>query len=136
MCNCIQKKKEHLGSGNYKYTFECQMDDGSSKRITVTSGNDSEAEQLAELECEEKSARIVTHRNETLLKENIRFVVEFIENCKGAEMIKTFLLDEQSNILPKSVTITCTCYGLSESRICENDGWCDCSSDKPKVVCT
>jgi hypothetical protein len=52
MCTCIQKDKKHLGSGNFEYTFECTKTDGTKKTIKVTSGNDNQAKQLAELECE------------------------------------------------------------------------------------
>lgn len=53
MCNCIQKSKKHLGSGNFEYTFECTKSNGEKKPIKVTAGNDNEAKQLAELECNE-----------------------------------------------------------------------------------
>ena len=57
MCTCIQKDKKHLGSGNFEYTFECTKTDGTKKTIKVTSGNDNQAKQLAELECESKQGR-------------------------------------------------------------------------------
>lgn len=45
-------KKVHLGSGNYEYTYKCECDNATNE-IKVTSGNDMQAEMLAELECEE-----------------------------------------------------------------------------------
>ena len=35
----------------------------------------------------------------------------------------------------QSTTVTCECYGKKETKVCPNDGWCDCSGDAPKVVC-
>lgn len=51
MCTCVQTEKKHLGSGNFEYTFECTKPDGTKKKVKVTSGNDNQAKQLAELEC-------------------------------------------------------------------------------------
>jgi hypothetical protein len=51
MCDCKLLKKEHLGSGNFNWTFKCKR---SNKSVTVTSGNENEARQLAELECDSK----------------------------------------------------------------------------------
>ncbi|OMP30062.1 hypothetical protein [Mangrovimonas sp. DI 80] len=53
MCNCKQKSKEPAGgTGNFNYVFICTKDDGSEKEIKVTAGNDNEAKQLAELDCD------------------------------------------------------------------------------------
>lgn len=58
MCTCKQKSKKPAGSpGNFNYVFTCTKDDGTKTEIKVTSGNDNEAKQLAELECQEKSIR-------------------------------------------------------------------------------
>ena len=55
MCKCTQTNRERRrGAGNYEYTFECTKGDGTKKTVKVTSGNDSEAKQLAELECGEE----------------------------------------------------------------------------------
>lgn len=45
-------KKEHLGSGNFEYTFKCTCN-SSTNEIKVTSGNDQQARDLAQLECDE-----------------------------------------------------------------------------------
>jgi hypothetical protein len=133
MCSCIAKRKERLGGGNYRYTFDCKMNDGSNKIITVVSRDDNQAKQLAKLKCEDETSKFIINRNETILKNNIRFVVEFIEDCKGNEIVKTFLLDEGNNIFPKSITVTCTCCGQSNIKVYDDD-WCDCIDDKLKVV--
>lgn len=54
MCTCKQKSKKPAGTpGNFNYVFTCTKDDGTKTEIKVTSGNDNEAKQLAELECSE-----------------------------------------------------------------------------------
>lgn len=54
MCICKQKSKKPAGTpGNFNYVFTCTKDDGTKTEIKVTSGNDNEAKQLAELECDE-----------------------------------------------------------------------------------
>jgi hypothetical protein len=45
-------KKEHLGSGNFEYTYKCECNN-SSNEIKVVSGNNNSALALAELECDE-----------------------------------------------------------------------------------
>lgn len=47
------KSKKHLGSGNFEYTYECFCSPRPVKVIKVTSGNDNEAEKLAQQECDE-----------------------------------------------------------------------------------
>lgn len=57
MCICKQKSKKPAGTpGNFNYVFTCTKDDGTKTEIKVTSGNDNEAKQLAELECDESKA--------------------------------------------------------------------------------
>lgn len=51
-CSCKQVKKEGCRQNACTYTFDCKMDDGSTKKVTVASSNDNQAKQLAELECE------------------------------------------------------------------------------------
>ena len=54
MCTCKQKSKKPAGSpGNFNYVFTCTTDDGTTKEVKITSGNDNEAKQLAELECDD-----------------------------------------------------------------------------------
>lgn len=58
MCNCKQKSKKPAGTpGNFNYVFTCTKDDGSTVEIKITAGNDNEAKQLAELECEDSKAK-------------------------------------------------------------------------------
>lgn len=66
MCICKQKSKKPAGTpGNFNYVFTCTKDDGTTKEIKVTAGNDNEAKQLAELECDESKtfALLKTIRN-------------------------------------------------------------------------
>lgn len=54
MCTSKQKSKKPAGTpGNFNYVFTYTKDDGTKTEIKVTSGNDNEAKQLAELECED-----------------------------------------------------------------------------------
>lgn len=53
MAKITLKSKKHLGSGNFEYTFECFCSPKPLKEIKVTSGNDNEAKQLAQMECDE-----------------------------------------------------------------------------------
>lgn len=53
MSICKQKSKESAGSGNFNYVFTYTKGDGTKREIKVTSRNDNEAKQLAELECDE-----------------------------------------------------------------------------------
>ena len=46
------KSKKNIGAGNFEYVFECLCDPRPLKDITVTSGNDNEAAQLAQIECD------------------------------------------------------------------------------------
>jgi hypothetical protein len=50
------KNKKHLGSGNFEYTFECFCSPKPLREIKVTSGNDNEAQALAQLECDQYCA--------------------------------------------------------------------------------
>lgn len=45
--------KKHLGSGNFEWTYECTCVPRPVKKIKVASGNELEAKQLAEQECDE-----------------------------------------------------------------------------------
>ncbi|MCE7070884.1 hypothetical protein LZG74_11255 [Dyadobacter sp. CY327] len=57
MCTCKQKSKKPAGTpGNFNYVFSCTNDDGTKTEIKVTAGNDNEAKQLAELECDESKS--------------------------------------------------------------------------------
>ncbi len=51
-CICSQVSKVNQGAGNFKYVFACQKD-GTFRNVKITSGNDSEAKALAELDCEQ-----------------------------------------------------------------------------------
>ncbi len=56
MCTCKQKDKlQNPRLGYFDYVFECRKDNGRPKFITVTSTNDSQAKQLAEQKCEERT---------------------------------------------------------------------------------
>jgi len=47
------RKKKHLGSGNFEYTYFCKCGSGEEKKdVKVVSGNDNEAKSLALVECE------------------------------------------------------------------------------------
>ncbi len=70
MCTCKQKSKKPAGSpGNFNYIFLCVKNDGTKKEIKVTAGNDNEAKQLAELECEDSSNMQKPWYLETLLND-------------------------------------------------------------------
>lgn len=45
-------RKEHLGSGNYEYTYRCRCESGTASEIKVTTGNTAQAEALARMECD------------------------------------------------------------------------------------
>ena len=48
-------KKTPAGSlGNFNYEYECTCSSGAKHKITVSSANDNQAKQLAEMECDEK----------------------------------------------------------------------------------
>jgi hypothetical protein len=50
-----QTKKTPAGSlGNFNYEFECTCGGGAKYIVKVTSANDNQAKQLAQLECDEK----------------------------------------------------------------------------------
>ncbi|MBI9069469.1 MAG: hypothetical protein JEZ09_19385 [Salinivirgaceae bacterium] len=51
MCDCKLLKKEHVGSGNYNWTFKCKKD---GKEVVETAGNEQRARTLAELSCDDK----------------------------------------------------------------------------------
>lgn len=53
MAKITLKDKKHIGSGNFEYTYECFCSPKPVKEIKVTSGNDNEAQTLAESECDE-----------------------------------------------------------------------------------
>lgn len=46
-------KKEHIGSGNFKYTFQCFCSPRPIKTIEIVGGNEVEATGNAQLECDE-----------------------------------------------------------------------------------
>jgi hypothetical protein len=47
-------KKTPAGTpGNFNYEYECTCSNGKVHKVTVTSGNDNEAKQLAQLQCEQ-----------------------------------------------------------------------------------
>jgi hypothetical protein len=76
-------------------------------------------------------------KTEFELLNNQRLVVEIItDKSKNAETIKTYIVKDDKSIHPDSVTITCTCNGKSVTKVCSIDGYCDCTGDTPKVVCT
>lgn len=52
MCDCIMKEKlKNPTSGYFDYVFLCKNNEGKTKVITITDTKDSQAKQLAELEC-------------------------------------------------------------------------------------
>jgi len=59
------KQKTHLGSGNFEYTYECFCSPKPLKDIVVVSGNDNEAQQLAQGECDEYCQGIPSNISET-----------------------------------------------------------------------
>ncbi len=52
MAEVVFLKKEHLGSGNFEWTFRCRCENGDSSPIKVTSGNENVARNLAQIDCE------------------------------------------------------------------------------------
>jgi hypothetical protein len=53
MATLTLKSKKDLGAGNFEFIFECFCSPKPLKDIKVTSGNDNEARQLAQMECDE-----------------------------------------------------------------------------------
>ncbi len=53
MSTLTRLSKEHVGRGIFKYTYLCQCQPDKTKIIEVQSGNDSSADLLAQLECDE-----------------------------------------------------------------------------------
>lgn len=52
-------KKEPAGPlGNYNYTYECTCSNASKKTVVVTSANDTEADMLAQQECEDQCGEL------------------------------------------------------------------------------
>lgn len=51
------KSKRNIGAGNVEYTYECFCVPRSVKTIIVTSGNQTEAQNLAQMECDEYCAQ-------------------------------------------------------------------------------
>lgn len=66
---------------------------------------------------------------------NRKMIIE-IEEKNQTESVKTYITDSDGNVELDSVRITCTCNGKSVTKTCSRDGYCDCSGDSPKVVCT
>jgi hypothetical protein len=64
----IFKKKTHLGSGNFEYTYDCFCSPRPLKEIKVTAGNDNEAEQLAQPDCDEYCKNVESEITKELLK--------------------------------------------------------------------
>jgi hypothetical protein len=55
MATVKQKSKTPAGTpGNFNYEFDCTCKSGRKHVIKVTSANDNQAKQLAQLECDEK----------------------------------------------------------------------------------
>ena len=48
------EKKPAGGAGNFEYKYECTCSSGKKHNVSVTTGNDNQAKQLAEMECNEK----------------------------------------------------------------------------------
>ncbi len=94
MCTCVQKDKKHLGSGNYEYTFECTKPDGSKTTVKVTTGNDNQAKQLAELECDD-SKLLVEYITESGYKTE---VLDF-EDANSEDDYEDFLWEENDETL-------------------------------------
>lgn len=51
MPNLTLQSKRSVGNGNFEYTYECFCDPRPVKTIVVTYGNDAEAQQDAEQQC-------------------------------------------------------------------------------------
>jgi len=51
MPNLTFKKKRDLGNGNFEYTYECACDPKPIKQIVVVYGNDNEANEDAQEQC-------------------------------------------------------------------------------------
>ncbi|MFC5571363.1 hypothetical protein ACFPN1_14965 [Lysobacter yangpyeongensis] len=64
-------RREHLGSGNYEYTYRCRCESGTASEIKVTTGNTAQAEALARMECD---ANCGEARNAMLRSEYIKAV--------------------------------------------------------------
>jgi hypothetical protein len=75
-----------------------------------------------------KTQKIELINNRTMLIE--------IEENNQTESVKTYITDKDGNVELDSVRITCTCGGKSVTKTCSKDGYCDCTGDSPKVVCT
>lgn len=77
------------------------------------------------------------NRTEKALLGNRKLVIEIDSDHENStETVKSFILDDKGAVEADSVRITCTCNGKSVTRTCSRDGYCDCSGDTPKVVCT
>jgi hypothetical protein len=53
MSQLTLKKKRDLGNGNFEYTFECACVPKPVKQIVLVYGNDNEAHQDAQEQCDE-----------------------------------------------------------------------------------
>ena len=58
-CKCTQVSKVPLAgkAGVYQYTFKCTTSDGRSKRAVLVESVDQRAQLLAEIKCEQVTAR-------------------------------------------------------------------------------
>ncbi|EJG00371.1 hypothetical protein FF52_15922 [Flavobacterium sp. F52] len=75
-------------------------------------------------------------KTELKLLNNKKLITEIeTDISKGTQSIKTFIINDSGEVDPDSATITCICNGMSVTRICSRDGYCDCTSGSPRVVC-
>lgn len=76
-------------------------------------------------------------KSEQELVNNRKLIIE-IDNDQenGTESVKTYIINSLGEVETDSTTITCTCNGQSVTRTCSRDGYCDCSGNTPRVVCT
>ena len=58
-CKCIQVSKVPLRgrAGVYQYTFQCTTGEGRTKRATLVESDDRRAKRLAEIKCDQVTAR-------------------------------------------------------------------------------
>lgn len=116
------KSRKHLGSGNYEWTYSCACTDTDSHEITfVASGNRSQADQLADIACEEKC--------QTNISDSTNVIVQTLDSDLH---YKTFTgyLDQSDEEAHEFILCTGHPIRIAKSVIkdiqflgtCENDG--------------
>lgn len=84
MCKCVLEKKRPAGPpGNFNYIFKCEKL-GQSKKFIIPSGNDNQAKQLCQLECDDWNPELPSGDGlksvEGRQKTSVRFVNEMNED--------------------------------------------------------